>query len=111
LYINDLPKLISDISKPVLFAEDTSIIVSDADPMKFKLSINKIFKEINIWFQSNLLSLNYGKTYFLQLLTKNSHTLDTQVSYVNKQITNSLNITFLGLNIVALYLGKTISIY
>jgi hypothetical protein len=64
LYINDLPKFVPDISKPILFADDTNIIVSDADPMKFKLSINKIFKGINSWFQSNLLSLNYNKTYF-----------------------------------------------
>jgi hypothetical protein len=93
LYINNLPELTSDISKLILFADDNSIIVSDADPMKFKLSINKT----NVWFQSILLSLNYDKTYFLHFLRKNSHTLGILVSYVNTQITRGLSITFLGL--------------
>jgi hypothetical protein len=70
LYINDLQKLISDVSNPILFADDTSIIVSNADSLKFKLNASKILEEINNWFQSNLLSLNHDRTYFSQFLTK-----------------------------------------
>jgi hypothetical protein len=29
LYINDLPNVISDMSKPVLYADDTNIIISE----------------------------------------------------------------------------------
>jgi hypothetical protein len=59
LYINDLPKIISELSKPILFADDTSIIISDKDPTNFKIKINKLFHMINEWFTKNLLTLNY----------------------------------------------------
>jgi hypothetical protein len=64
LYINDLPKIISKLSKPILFADDTSIIISDKDPTNFKIKINKLFDMINEWFTKNLLTLNYEKTCF-----------------------------------------------
>ena len=31
---------------------------------KFKFNTNEIFSKINKWFRSNLLMLNYDKTYF-----------------------------------------------
>jgi hypothetical protein len=40
LYSNDLPKIICDLSRPILFAGDTSIIKSDKDPTSFKININ-----------------------------------------------------------------------
>jgi hypothetical protein len=40
LYINDLPKIISELSKPILFTDDTSIIISDKDPTNFKIKLN-----------------------------------------------------------------------
>jgi hypothetical protein len=85
-YINDLPKIISELSKPILFADDTSIIISDKDPTNLKIKINKVFDITNEWFATNLLTINYEKTYFLQFQTKNSKMLDIQVSYRNNQI-------------------------
>jgi UDP-2,3-diacylglucosamine pyrophosphatase LpxH len=58
LYINDLPNVISDISKPILYADDTSIIIFDKDSLKFKTKVHTVFDKINNWFQTNLLSLN-----------------------------------------------------
>jgi hypothetical protein len=64
LYINDLPKVISDISTPILYADDTSIIIFNRDLEKFKFKINTIFDRMNKWFQFNLLSLNFEKLNF-----------------------------------------------
>jgi hypothetical protein len=97
LYINDLPKVISDISKPILYDDDTSIVIFDKDLEKFKFTINTTFDRINKWFQSNFLSLNFERTKFLQLLTKNSYEIDIQVSYNKNKIDNTHNIKFLGL--------------
>jgi hypothetical protein len=47
LYNNDLPKIISDLSKLVLFADDTSILILDKDPANLKIKIDKLFKIIN----------------------------------------------------------------
>jgi hypothetical protein len=89
LYINDLPNITSDLSKPVLFADDTSILISDKDPINFKIKINKLFDMINEWFTTNLLVINYEKTCFLQFQTKNSKMLDIQLNYLNNQIPSS----------------------
>jgi hypothetical protein len=85
LYINHLPSVSLDMFKPVLYADETSSIISDEDSLKFKIKVHTVFDKINNWFQTNLLSLNFGKTNFLQFLTKTSHDLDLQVNYENKQ--------------------------
>ena len=70
MYINDLPKSVSDIARPILFADDMSFIIADHDETEIKLKTNKIFNEINKWFYTNLLMLNCDKTYFLPFSTK-----------------------------------------
>ena len=113
LYINDLPKIIRDISNPILFAEDTSMIITNSGFHVFKKDKRSIIIQLNRWFKSHLLSLNLDKTHFLQLLTKNSHEIDLQISYENKQISKIFNTTFLGLIIDnnlywAFYIDETV---
>lgn len=75
-YIDDLPKMMSDMSKLILFANDMSKIVTNSDPYELKQkSNNNVFTEINIWFKSNLLSLNFDETYYL-FMTKNNRVID-----------------------------------
>jgi len=64
IYINDLSKSVSDKSSPILFADDTNFIIANCDETEFKFKTNEIFNEINKWFHSNLLMLNYEKKYF-----------------------------------------------
>jgi hypothetical protein len=47
LLYNDLPKTVYNLYKRILFADDTSIVISGKDPVKFKIKINKLFDEIN----------------------------------------------------------------
>ena len=70
IYINDFPLTWKKIASSILFADDTSIIISNANPEEFKTSINTVITEITNWLQSNLLTLNFNKTNFLQFLTK-----------------------------------------
>ena len=53
LYINDVPNLISNISKPVLYADDTSLIISNSDTQMFQKDINTAIAQLNKWFKSN----------------------------------------------------------
>jgi hypothetical protein len=46
LYTNDLPKVINDNSKIVLFVDDIIIIITSPNPIDFKSSVNKIFQDI-----------------------------------------------------------------
>ena len=70
IYINDLCLSIDKLASPILFADDTTIIISNANPEKFQNNINLVVTEITHWFQSNLLTLNYSKTHFMQFVTK-----------------------------------------
>jgi len=42
LYINDLPNVVSDTGNPVLYADDTSSIITNADRQMFGKDINTI---------------------------------------------------------------------
>jgi len=97
-YINDLPNIIADPSKPNLFADDTNIIITYPSPSKFKEDINNIIDNIYDWFKSNSLSLNFDKTYFLQFRPKNSHGINIKISCKNKLIKETKNAKFLGLD-------------
>ena len=61
LYINDLPQITHENSKMILYADDTSIIITNPNPSNYENIVNKIFEDINRWFNSNLLSLNLEK--------------------------------------------------
>jgi hypothetical protein len=84
LYINDLPRNLSDLAKPVLFADDTSMLIFNKYPMNFKFKTNRLFFKINEWFERNLLVIDYEKTCFTQFQNKNSKSLDIQVDYSNR---------------------------
>ena len=62
IYINDLPNLASTGTKILLYADDTSIIVTSSNLENFETKINKIFGDINNWIKVNQLTLNYNKT-------------------------------------------------
>ncbi len=61
LYINDPPHAISDLSTPILFADDTSLIISNPDNQKFVQTVNETIHSLKTWFHSNLLVLNLEK--------------------------------------------------
>jgi hypothetical protein len=46
-YINDLPEVVNNTSKPVLFADDTSVIVSNPDLVNFKNDLKFSFEQLN----------------------------------------------------------------
>ena len=73
--MNDLLNTIADPLKPILFADDTSIIITNPSPSKFKEDINNIIDNINDWFRSNS-SLNFDKMYFLQFRPKNCYEIN-----------------------------------
>jgi len=69
IYVNDLPNIIADPSRPILFADDTSIIITNLSSSKFKEDIKNIIDNINDWFRG-ISSLNFDKLYFFQFRPK-----------------------------------------
>jgi len=95
LYVNDVPNVIPDISNPVLYADDTSLIITNSDSQMFEKDPNTAILQLNRWFKSNLLLLNLEKTYFLQFSTKNTNATDLHISYENRQISGIHNTKFI----------------
>jgi len=46
-YINDLPRITNDNIKIILFADDTSIIITNPNLINFERNVNKTIKDIN----------------------------------------------------------------
>jgi hypothetical protein len=83
------------ISFPTLFADDTSVIISNPDPLVFQDRLTEVLKNLNIWFSTNLLFLNFSKTEYIKFKTKNCYEQDINIAY-----DNSSHIKFWGINIV-----------
>jgi len=97
VYINDLPITIGKIAKSTIFADDTSIIVTNDNKVDFISTLHLTMIEISSLFRSNLLTLNYDKTRFLQFLTKKQNEMQQQVVMSNSIITNTNSTKLLGL--------------
>ena len=72
IYVNDLPKTINDKTIPILFTDDTSIIVKSPNSKDFQTNMVTAFNCVNKWFKVNLLSININKTHYVNLKPKTS---------------------------------------
>jgi hypothetical protein len=88
IYRNDLPQTINPLANPVLFADDTSMIVKATDPVDFNNTVQRNIINADRSFKSNPLSLNTDKTHLLQFYTKSFQIKNLPVYYENKQITS-----------------------
>ena len=79
IYKNDLSLSISKLANPILFADDTTIIISNTNIKEFKNNINSVMTEITNWFQSNLFTSNCNETHFMQFLTKKQNERKIQI--------------------------------
>jgi len=99
IYINDLSAHIRKIASPVLFADDTSIIITNTDAREYQTIISQVTSETLKWCPVNLLTLNLKKTHFLQFQTKNQNVPKIQLAASNTIITNVNSTKFLGITI------------
>jgi hypothetical protein len=70
----------------ILFADDTSVIINEPCLTDFESNLNIFFCLISKWFNSNLLSLNLDKTYYMQFITKNKSSNNINIEHDNKII-------------------------
>jgi hypothetical protein len=97
LYINDLPKIINKLALPIIFADDTSILLSNINTKDFEECIHKTLDYLNRWFKTNKLSLNLNKTHYIHFKTKRNMSDFPIISYNNKCIKIPCVLNFWGL--------------
>jgi hypothetical protein len=99
IYVNDLPKTVNGKTVPILFADDTSIIVKSPNSNDFQTNMFTSFNCVNKWFKVNLLFINVDKTHYIQCKTKNKPILDINIVCSDNLITTLPKIKFLGIYI------------
>jgi hypothetical protein len=85
-------------SIPVIFADDTSVIISSKNLNDFYILSNKVHSQMSKWFSPNKLSLNLDNTNVINFIIKNSQ-YPLNFGYNDKYIEEVVNTKFLGLQI------------
>jgi hypothetical protein len=81
----------------MLFADDTSVIVSNQTNIVLGNNLQLVFNSVMKWFKVNLLSLNLDKTYCMEFHSKYITNSGIQMKYNDKTVTNTTELKFLGL--------------
>jgi hypothetical protein len=58
LYINDLPITLNNHAVPILFTDDTSVLITTSNVIDLEKNTIEIIKQLLKWLNSNFLSLN-----------------------------------------------------
>jgi len=98
-YINDLPMSVKHVSKAVLFADDTSVIVTDKDHDSFKQKTNLALTSLNQWFYINQLVLTITKTNVIKFTPKTTAHVPLDIYYKDNVIDEVKSTKFLGMHI------------
>lgn len=96
LYINDLPKYIQD-AKVLMYADDTTIIISDKCKDALNSTVNKVMEQFFNWCVSNHLIINVNKTICVEFSGK--------YKCPNKEWRFNLSNTVLKISLDAKFLG------
>ena len=75
LYINDL-SAVSDITFPIMFADDTNLFIQGKDPNEMELKLTNEIAKLTNWLKANKLSLNINKTHTVNF--SKSHNIRTR---------------------------------
>jgi hypothetical protein len=95
-YIQDLPLRINAVSEPVLFADDTSVIISSRNFEDFCTLSNLVLFHVIKLFAANNLVLILDKTNIMTFITKNSSHSTLHIGYKEKYIEDTVNTKFLS---------------
>jgi hypothetical protein len=99
VYLNELPMILEPNGIPVLFADDASVLISHANPIHFKKTINAVYRTLDDWFKKNLLSLNTGKMQYINFIIKNNTLTERDMGDISSLITSFNDTKFLRLTI------------
>ena len=89
-----------NIFKPVLYAEDTNIILSSDTISDLSELMNSEFKKLSSWLAINKLTLNIDKCIYILFNIRNIHSSNTLPIFLNEiPIKHVLNYKLLGVYI------------
>jgi hypothetical protein len=98
LYVNDNPSGMHSDSKLILYAGNTSTLITGKARHEVHNSVTTL-KYISKWFSVNGLSLNMDKIKIIRFYFSHSQQASLQISYKGRHINDDTNIKFLGMQI------------
>jgi hypothetical protein len=98
-YISDLPLRRNSVSEPILFAEDTGVMISNRNFEDFCTISNSVLSRMIEWYAANKLVLNLEKTNIMKFVTTNSPHSALTIGYKDKYIEETVNSKFLCLHL------------
>jgi hypothetical protein len=99
LYINDLPNA-TGLAECLLFADDTSILLSYTDQEYLTTTLNAELKKLNIWMKTYKLSVNINKTIYVIFSSKQKTTkINLPVLFDDNPLKRVNVVKFLGIYI------------
>jgi len=99
IYVNDLPHSINKFASPIIYADDTSLLVSANNLKNLQTKIAFTLHYISDWFSVSGLTLNMEKTNMVKFCTNHSLNNQQQCPADNYLINEVTNIIFLGLEL------------
>lgn len=96
VYINDLP-LAAFSDSVVLYADDTSLVVSHKNKSSMLNCLNDSLQRLSSWFNVNGLQLNADKSQFINFSINNRNCLQYDSSYLSHDLNVVSSCKFLGL--------------
>ena len=102
LYINDLPSTTK--LTPTLVADDTVLFISGSNSTELQSIVNTELEKVNEWLRFNKLSLNYSKTSYMIVSSKNNQLTEFNVKINDKTITRTTCVKYRGVFIDEAYL-------
>jgi hypothetical protein len=99
IYINDLPLSVNKLARVFLFADATSILVTDKNHCALKHKVTGTLSHIANWFAANKLVLNMNKTNIINFALIQSANPLLAVSFDNMIMNEVPEIKFLGIEI------------
>jgi len=90
---------INSLAEPILFAADTSVIISNINFIDFSTSANLVLTQLIERFSANMLVLNLEKTNIMRFVTINQPYCALTISNKDKCIEEVVNLKFHGIQI------------
>lgn len=99
IYTNDIPMSIKS-SKPILFADDTTVFVIGENVESLYKQMNDDLMELNDWFKANYLSVNPNKTKCMLFTRQRDAKVHNYKLFVEHEVLEKVSHTkFLGVHI------------
>jgi hypothetical protein len=99
MYINDLPVSVTHDSKVILFADDTSVLVTGEDHTSFKQKMNLALASLDQWFTTNQLVLNITTTNVIKFTPKTTVHAPLDIFFKDNVLDEVNSTKFLGIRI------------